>query len=173
MKIPAWQGGGVKRGKWGLAFFLMCWADLALANWTLNVGYHNPTHATYGVNFLYLGSQWGFEVGVGWLDFATVNTDDPENKEDAADDTARGVIAGDVDVKYFFKGSGLRPYAQVGSGAFVGAAAGKKFAGAAGLGGLFYGLGVFAGSPKFYGYLSALLDGHEHLSLQAGVGFDI
>lgn len=156
-----------------LGLVVMLSAEIAAANWTLNVGYHNPTNATYGLNFLYLGSRWGFEVGVGWLDFATVNTDDADEDEEKTDDTAAGVIAGDVDLKYFFKGSGLRPYLQVGAGAFVGASAGKETDAAAGLGGLFYGVGVLAGSPKFYGYASGLLGRHDDVTLQAGLGFDL
>ena len=160
---------------------LMLFAPDCFANWTLNLGYQNPRPATYGVNFLYVGSQWGFEAGIGWIDVdAEADTDDEADEandkddEDDEDDEndASLAVAGDIDVKYFFANGGVKPYLQLGLGAGLGADDDSGFH--AGAGGPFVGLGIFAGSPSLYVYVAASTSGSRDAPrIEAGIGFDI
>ena len=59
-------------GRWGRVALLVLAALAGLgastparADWTWNVGYQNPAGSTFGLNLLYLGTQWGIEFGVG------------------------------------------------------------------------------------------------------------
>lgn len=159
---------------------LLLFAPDCFANWTLNLGYQNPRPATYGVNFLYVGSQWGFEAGIGWIDVdAEADTDDDDDdegagkKEDDDDENdASFAVAGDVDVKYFFSSGGVRPYLQLGLGAGLGADDDSGVH--AGAGGPFVGLGIFGGSPSLYVYVAASTSGSRDAPrIEAGIGFDI
>lgn len=149
----------------------------AWANWTLNLGYHNPLNAQIGLNFLRMGSNWGFEVGIGWVDMDTIDTDKDNdrtsgnNTNTTEDDTARAAIAGEIDLKYFFGSGGFRPFLQGGMGAAVAAEVGKHLDAGAGLGGAFLGGGLLMGTPKFYGYVSASVI--NDVIVQGGIGFDI
>ncbi len=153
-------------------------APEGFADWTLNVGYHNPRPATYGVNFLYLGSQWGFEAGIGWIDVNAEKSSDDDD-DDATDGSAKDddgdasfAVAGDVDVKYFLASGGVRPYLQFGLGAGFGADDDSGFN--AGAGGPFGGIGLLAGSPSLYVYVAGTVDGAvQGPRLEAGVGFDL
>ncbi len=160
-------------------FFAM--APDCFADWTLNVGYHNPRPATYGVNFLYIGTSWGFEAGIGWLDVnaeKSADDDDVDAKNGTANDDAKDdgdasfAIAGDVDLKYFLASGGARPYLQFGIGAGFGADDDSGFD--AGAGGPFGGIGLLAGSPSLYLYVAASVDGAANdPRLEAGIGFDL
>ncbi len=158
--------------KW-MIFFNILFASLvtvssstAHANWTLNVGYQNPIVSTWGLNLLYIGSRWGFETGIGWID-AETGTD----KNDDKDSKASIHIAGDVDLKYFFSSGTARPFIQGGFG--VGLGAQSEVGAGAGTGGGFAGVGILLGSPKLYGYGSYNLGSSENSFVQAGLGFDI
>lgn len=145
----------------------------ALANWTLNLGYHNPLNSKLGVNFLYWGSQWNFEIGVGWLD-ADAEADDDKNEADKDDDKVSFSAAGDIDVKYRFSTGSVAPYVQFGFGAGTGAEVGDDTDAGVGIGGPFAGLGLFFGKPTLYGYLAGnyLLESKD-TEFQGGIGFDI
>lgn len=163
-----------------LAVMLVAGASVAEANWTVNVGYQNPVVSSWGLNLLYIGSSWGFEVGVGWIDAnANIDGDDDDDgngKNDEADDDddkASLALAGDVDVKYFFMPGSARPFAQAGFGVGFGATAGDDAGAGAGTGGGFAGVGILLGSPTFYGYGSFNVNGSDHTFVQAGLGADI
>lgn len=157
--------------------FLLGMSESALANWTLNLGYHNPLNAQMGVNFMRLSGNWGIEIGVGWINMDTIDTD--KDKDDSGstndstegDDTAHAALAGEIDLKYFFSSGSVRPFLQGGFGAGVAAEVGKKIDAGAGIGGPFIGGGLLFGSPKFYAYISTIVA--DHFPLQAGIGFDI
>lgn len=162
-----------------IAGLLVASASTAQANWTLNIGYQNPAVSTWGVNFLYLGSKWGFEAGIGWIDAeANVDDDDDENDDELAkgdedDDRASLRLAGDVDLKYFLTSGSARVFLQGGVGVGAGIAAGDDGGAGAGTGGGFGGVGVLLGSPSFYGYGSFNVNGSSHTFVQAGLGLDI
>ena len=148
----------------------------AFANWTLNVGYQNPIVSTWGLNLLYIGSEWGFEAGVGWVD-AEANVDDDEDDnnnnptDDDDDDSASLRVAGDIDLKYFFMSGAARPFLQGGFGVGLGAKSGEGAG--AGTGSGFVGLGILLGSPAIYGYGSINAISSEDTFIQAGLGVDI
>jgi hypothetical protein len=151
-------------------------ASSAHANWTLNVGYQNPIVSTWGLNLLYIGSQWGFEAGIGWIDAeAKVDEDEPDNNSnnDPDEDGSKAAIAiaGDIDLKYFFASGAARPFLQGGFGVDLGAKSGEGAG--AGTGGGFVGLGILLGSPSIYGYGSINVNGSQDSFYQAGLGVDI
>lgn len=155
----------------------LCLSDVAEANWTLNIGYHNPIVSTWGLNLLYIGSKFGFEAGVGWVEVDANGDDDQDDQpgDDENEDTAALRIAGDVDLKYFINSGAARAFLQGGVGVGIGANAGDESgAGAgAGTGGGFAGIGLLIGSPSVYAYGSFNISGSEDTFLQAGIGFDI
>ncbi len=157
---------------WIFLSFILLLSDRTLANWTLNLGYHNPLNAQVGINFMRLSGNWGFEVGIGWIDLDTIDTDkDKKDPDTKGDDTAHAAIAGELDLKYFFSSGSVRPFLQGGFGTGIAAEVGKKIDAGAGIGGPFIGGGLFFGSPGFYAYLSTIFA--DHFPLQAGIGFDI
>ena len=148
----------------GLACSLLLLASPAVADWTWNVGYHNPAGSTVGLNLLYLGPTFGFEAGLGWIDVRADSDDDKKTDGSFA-------AAGDVNLKYFVSSGKVRPYAQAGVAIGFGARTGSG-AGAS-TGGGFAGLGLLIGSPSFYGYGAYDLDGSRSAFVQAGLGFDL
>lgn len=145
----------------------------ASANWTLNLGYHNPLNSQLGVNFLYWGSQWNFEIGIGWID-ADAEADDDAGEEDPDDDKVSFAAAGDIDIKYRFTTGSVAPYIQFGFGAGTGAEVGDDTDAGVGIGGPFAGLGLFFGKPQLYGYVAGnYLIESEDTEFQGGIGFDI
>jgi len=174
----------VKRLAVLLAFF---WSFTAQADWTLNVGYHNPVGSTLGLNFLNFGSHWAFEIGVGWVDIksdaAEKVEDDDEDSDNANDDDEDDdddddkkttvAIGGDMDLKYLFRSGFFRPYLQAGLGYGGGRSIGTDSEPAHGVGGPFIGAGLMFGSPKFYAYGAVTTNLNHAHSLQAGLGFDL
>jgi hypothetical protein len=155
-----------------LALAGTCLASPSYANWTLNLGYHNPMNADLGVNFLYWGSQWNFEVGIGWVDADAKATDDKD--EAVKDDDGVGLaLAGDLNVKYRFVNGTIAPYVQLGIGAWTSAAVGDQTDANADLGGPFAGIGLMIGKPNLYVYAAYNVDKNENDQVQAGIGFDI
>ena len=61
----------------------MVTSSIASANWTLNLGYRNPPNSRYGINFLYLGTKFGFELGIGAgsIDAGTTENDDDDDDD--------------------------------------------------------------------------------------------
>lgn len=149
----------------------MMMSSAAWAGWTLNLGYHNPPGSLVGLNFLYLGSSFGFELGAGWLQFNTKDTDHSPSDNDK--DTAAFAILGDANIKYYFRpGTSVRPYIQGGMDAAIGGDVGKTTDLGAGIGGPFFGLGLFLGKPSFYGY-GAVNTGQGGMFVQGGLGFGL
>lgn len=163
----------IKRYILVIFFFLGIIPTPAFANWTLNIGHHNPLYSNLGVNFLYWGSQWNFELGIGWVD-ADAEADDDEDEEDKDDDHISAALAGDIDLKYRLTSGSISPYIQGGFAAYAGASVGDDTGADADLGGPFVGAGLFIGKPTFHVYVSGnyLLES-EDTQVQAGLGFDI
>lgn len=166
-----------------LIVVLLAKPDISQANMTINLGYHNPPQATLGLNFLYLSGDLGFEVGVGWVNFETLKSDEvdkddknttsqPTGSDDSPDDTAKFVVLGAFNLKYFFSKGSMRPYVMGGFGTGVAGALGEANDLDLSVGGGFAGIGILFGKPSFYGYFAALLRS-ESWRPQAGVGFDI
>ena len=151
---------------------IVCWyAPQVQATWTMGLGYHNPPSAKVGLNLFYYSMDWGFEVGLGWAD---VDTADTNNDEEETDDTATARIWGGMNLKYFLVGSWTKVYIQGGFGSGLGISAGKTTSGGASLGGPYGGVGVMMGGPKLYVYAGGILgQNDDDISGQAGFGFDI
>jgi len=178
---------------------LMGLAGLALvpgtarASWTVNAGYHNPAVSTYGLNLLNIGTNWGFEIGVGWIDVAVQDDDSkslarvpvPVAAEGRVSpslvrqDETRFALAGGASLKYFFSSGKVRPYLQGGADFGIGATTGKdkdgKDDGGAGASafGPYGGLGLLIGSPSFYIYGAYNLAEHQNTFAQAGLGIGL
>ena len=135
--------------------------------WTLNIGYQNPVVSTWGLNLLYIGSSWGFEAGLGWVDLQNHNTTDQNGKTTT---NTSFHAAGDVNLKYFLSDGSLRPYLQ--AGVAVGLGADNNGAGA-GAGDGFGGIGLLLGSAKLYAYGSYNINVAHYTFAQAGIGFGL
>jgi hypothetical protein len=161
-------------------------ASLAHAAWSVNAGYHNPAGSTYGLNLLYQGQKWGFEVGVGYIDAQTIEeadkkngdeTDDAAAADETSDDKAKKKttganvnLGGDVNLKYFLASGGARPYLQAGVGVGLGATAGKHTGLGAGTGEGFAGLGIIFGRDAVYAYVSYNITASKLTFAQVGIG---
>jgi hypothetical protein len=156
-----------------LTILLFTPASSAWANWTLNLGYHNPPHAQVGINFLYWGSNWNFEAGIGWINAEAAADDDSTVEEKNEKDELSLAISGDLNVKYRFSSGGIAPYVQFGMAAAMGAAVGDENDAGAGLGSPFVGLGLMFGKPSLYAYAAYNFWSSEQGEPQAGIGFDI
>ncbi|MEN9528404.1 MAG: hypothetical protein RI932_277 [Pseudomonadota bacterium] len=100
-------------------------------SWGMLLGYNNPAGSKLGLNFLYQGAPFGFEVGVG----------DVDETKTASGEKKGAVIWGDVDIKYYPSVGLWRPFLEGGltysvgiAGSERGLAAGSPFAG----GGILY-----------------------------------
>lgn len=157
-------------------FCLAFLSDTSFANWTLNLGYHNPPVANFGVNLLYFSNPWAFEIGLGWVD-AEANSEDDEDLETSTDEDDEDSIevraAGAFNLKYFLSNGGIKPYIQGGFGLGIGAKTGDDSSLGAGVGGGYAGIGLFLGSPKFYAYGSINAGRGSNTFTQLGIGFDI
>ncbi|MFW7380897.1 MAG: hypothetical protein ACOH5I_18925 [Oligoflexus sp.] len=163
-----------------LVLFTMLMSAPCLANWTFNLGYHNPPGSKVGVNFLYWSQPLMFEIGIGWIDVDSLDNEDTNEagnndattEEESTD--LRVAVAGALNVKYMLTSGGVRPYLQLGVGAGSYVQAGDDTDLGAGIGGLYGGLGLMAGSPQFYAYASYNIHGNSnHNFAQFGIGFDI
>jgi len=158
----------------GLASAGFCLATPSYADWTLNLGYHNPVNANLGVNFLYWGSQWNFEVGIGWAEARAKATDDADDTTgEKDDDEVRAAVAGDLNVKYRLTTGSVAPYLQLGIGAWTAAQVGDRSDADADLGGPFAGVGLMFGKPNIYAYAAYNVFRSNEGQFQAGIGFDI
>lgn len=162
-----------------LIFLCLTGSATAFGNWTMNLGYRNPPGAQYGLNFLYWGSQWGFELGVGYVDLDALDLDDEDDEDtataeaDSEEESVRLAATGAVNVKYFMARGTLTPYLQGGLGAATALEAGDTNDLNAGVGGIYGGLGLLIGSPSFHVYGCFLIGARGSSGLQAGLGFDI
>lgn len=149
-----------------VTFLLVVFANSQNASaygWSWSLGYNNPPGSTVGVNFMYLWSNWAFEFGIGGVQQST-GTDSGGNETKATS------VLGDVDFKYLFGSSWLRPYLQFGAGssATVTNQSGNTLS--AGIGGNYYGAGIFLMGNPFHIYLSYNMASSSFI--QAGLGFD-
>jgi len=134
-------------------------SNLALAgDWSFNLGYNNPPGSTVGLNFMDLGSQWAFEFGVGGI----------QSNNQGNSSTS---VLGDINFKYLFGGSGVRPYIQVGAGSAATVTTGSGTTANVGIGGVFGGVGIMAVGRPLYIYLSGDVGGNSNFFFQAGVGY--
>ena len=147
---------------------LLLMAEQAFGNWTLNLGYRNPPSSQYGVNFLYIGSKFGFELGIG---SGSVSSDDTDNN-DESDDNVTASLSGAISAKWYLSKGTFSPYLQLGFGSSTSVTAGEDTGANADLGGPYLGLGILIGSPSFYLYGGLVLV-ENHNFLQGGLGFDI
>ncbi len=131
------------------------------AGWSWSLGYNNPPGATVGLNFMHLWSNWAFEVGIGAVQVKDENS--TTNNEDAK--TLQ--VAGDVDLKYLFGSGWFRPYLQGGMGAGIGVKSGDETSAGAGIGGGYFGGGIFMIGNPFYLYASY----NSPSFAQVGIGF--
>lgn len=138
------------------------------ATTTFNAGWHNPPVSTWGINALWMGPTWGFEIGVGQVEASGSSSDNDED-----DDSASLAIGGGLNGKYFFAGGRARPYAQLGIGLGFNGTVGDNGGAGAGAGGVYGGLGIMMGSESFYGYGSVNAASNEHVFGQIGMGFGI
>lgn len=143
-----------------LSCFLLLFTSIAQADWTWNIGYHNPPNSTIGVNFEYFWSKWALELGAGFLDFGTKDRSN----------TATLYLAGDVNMKYLFLSGVFRPYLMGGLGLGSGTSVGDNTALGASAGGGFVGGGVLMRGHPVYAYLGLAIGNAS--TFQFGVGFD-
>jgi len=157
-----------------LVFCLLMTSKPCFANWTLNLGYHNPPGSKFGVNFLYWAEPLMFEIGIGWIDVKSLDDDQDENASEDSDEDLRVAIAGAINVKYVLSSGGIKPYLQIGAGAGSFVQAGDNSDIGATVGGLYGGLGLLLGSPRFYAYGSFNIHANSNNTFaQFGIGFDI
>lgn len=133
------------------------------SNWGWNLGSNNPPGATLGLNFMNLGSHWAFEFGVGGVQ-QNRGTDPATNEE-----TKSVSLLGAVNLKYLFDGRTLRPYIQGGAGSSATVVTTSGASLAAGIGGAYFGGGIFLLGNPVYGYLSYNLGGGTGY-FQLGIG---
>ena len=126
------------------------------ANWSWNVGYHNPPGAEVGINFMKLWSNWAFEAGIGSLD---INSNNNNSDGDSLQ------IGGALSLKYLFMSGFFRPYVQGGFGTGLAIGDGASL----GTGNSYLGAGAFFIGKPFYVYLSLLFENNG--STQLGIGF--
>lgn len=161
---------------WLLALLPFCLTSkTAKADWTLNLGYHNPVYSHVGVNFLYWGSQWNFELGIGWIDGKAQEAEDKDNNgTNEKGNKVSAAAAGDINLKYRFFTGTFSPYIQGGFGASTYAEVGDDNGADANLGGPFVGAGFFIGQKSFHIYVAGnyLVD-PKTTQIQGGIGFDI
>lgn len=147
-------------------------SQMARADWTANIGYHNPVIATYGLNLLYFGQSIGFEVGLGWIDVKSETSKD-SSSDSSTDSSSKKTntslhLAGDLDLKYFFTSGKVRPYVQ--GGVAYGIGASTNNGASAGTGGGFAGLGLLFGGPPLYAYAAYNFDSSRDGFVQVGLG---
>lgn len=154
---------------------LLLSSKVARADWTLNLGYHNPVYSNLGVNFLYWGSQWNFEVGIGWIDGNAQSAEDRDNNgTNEEDNHVSAAAAGDIDIKYRFMTGAFAPFIQGGFGASTWAKVGDDSGADANIGGPFVGAGFFLGKQSFHVYIAGnYMIESEDSQIQGGIGFDI
>ena len=153
-----------------LALIFLLPASPSLANWSLNIGYHNPPQAGLGVNFLYDWTQFALELGIG-----NIRTDANFNNDSKTQgDNGVGLgFGGDINGKFLFMQGPVRPYLQLGTLLGTYGSVGRSSGLGLGSGGIFFGGGLWIGqTSSIHGYLSYNLINSSSF-LQAGLGFDI
>ncbi len=134
----------------------------AFAGFGLNLGYDNPRGSDIGLNLLFRGSNFGGELGFGYVD-------------GVLDGDQRIYTNGDFDLKFFIgKGGKVEPYVQVGTSYWFSVNDGVNFH----IGdSWFAGLGLMAstqgGGKGLMGYFAAdyLFGTSNKFYWEAGIGF--
>jgi hypothetical protein len=114
---------------------------------------------------MHLWSKWAFEVGIGSFDSKKSSSDTSTSGENKSNTVT---VGGDINLKYLFGSSWLRPYLQ--GGVLVGTATNSSGA-AVGTGSGFFGAGLLLKGNPFYFYIGANLIGGS-TDAHAGLGFD-
>lgn len=143
--------------------------SLAKEGWSFNLGYHNPPGATAGANFMRLWNHVAIELGIGWLDLSSSTRSG--NSNNGKNGTSSLGVAGDANLKYLFLDRAFRPYIQGGFSIGSVTSAGDNTGVAAGVGGGFFGGGLFITGQKIYAYGSIDSAGGLNTFYQAGLGF--
>nr|HPI41493.1 hypothetical protein [Pseudobdellovibrionaceae bacterium] len=146
-------------------FFFNSLTCQAMSGWSWNLGYNNPPGAQVGLNFMHLWSQWAFEVGIGGV------SQSQGVSATTGEETKSTSVLGDLNLKYLFSSGTFRPYLQVGTGTAASIVSHSGTSVSAGVGGIYYGGGLFLMSSSFYVYLSLNSGGGSSYS-QAGLGFN-
>lgn len=153
---------------------VVLWPQIALSETSINIGYHNPIYARYGLNILFLNGNTGFEIGLGGLD-AEIDLDGKDD-DDAlgtsqdSDDNSGVTLVGGLNGKYFFGSGGVRTYLQVGIGASISAEDNEGSNASAST--PYLGGGIWLGGSSIYVYGSYNVSNHWNF-IQAGLGFPI
>lgn len=145
--------------------FVSLQAKASGQGWSWNIGQNNPPGADYGLNFFYLGDNFGFEIGIGGI-----QTDETKSNGQKSDTFA---INGAASLKYLFRsGQVFRPYLQAGtSSGFNVTSTNDDTSAGVGLGGQGYtGIGFFLIGNPFYFYAS--YNKANSSFTQFGIGFD-
>lgn len=124
-------------------------------NWSGSVAHNNPPGANIGLNFMYLWSNWAFELGIG-------------NAQSSNSSTS---VSGDINFKYLFRSGVFRPYLQFGAGSGVSVTTNNNGGAGAGVGGGFAGAGIFLLGNPIYAYGSYNI-GNGSNFYQLGIGYD-
>jgi len=151
------------------AMILIPLSSQAKEGWSFNVGYQNPPGALVGVNFMRFWTHWAIELGIGWINLnSSSRTSDPKNGTNGSSSVA---VAGDANLKYLFLNGDLRPYIQGGFSVASVTSVGDNTGVAAGVGGGFFGGGLFLSGQKVFAYGSINSAGGLNTFFQAGLGF--
>lgn len=139
------------------------------SGWSWGIGYHNPPNATLGLNFMYLWTNWAFEVGLGYINSTESSSSSSSSSSSNNNNDVNLSVAGDINLKYLFGSGTFRPYLQGGSYAGVAAHSGSGSNVGASVGGGFAGLGFYLMGGSFDFYLGYVTAGNG--SLQLGLNF--
>lgn len=153
--------------KTGLVVLILCFSPLSYAGygWSWSLAYNNPPGALVGLNFMHLWTNWAFELGIGGVQQSQgVNSTTGE-------ETKALSVLGDINFKYLFSNGTVRPYLQAGTGTSASIVNNSGTTVSAGVGGLYYGGGLFLMSSSFYLYLSLNSSGGSSYP-QVGLGFN-
>jgi hypothetical protein len=144
--------------------FLLLFPYKSMADWSWNLGYNNPPGATLGLNFMHLWTNWAFEVGLGAVQQSKgVDVSGKEVKSVS--------LLGDINMKYLFSSGTVRPYLMLGAGSAASVVQSNQTSVSAGIGGSYYGAGIFLMGNPFYVYLGYANGGGNGFP-QVGLGFN-
>ncbi len=143
-------------------------SSVTFANWSWNIGYHNPPGSAFGLNFMKLWSNWAVEVGIGYLGSSeTKSSTTNSGSSNSNSNTAQISTSGDLNLKYLFSSGTFRPYLQGGLG--TAASVSNKTGANASASNNFVGAGFFLMGSSVYFYTSYVYN-TEGL-FQVGIGF--
>lgn len=129
-------------------FVLLTFEQSRASGWSWNLGVNNPPGSTLGVNFMHLASNWAFELGIGGVQ-QSKGIDSTTNQE-----TKAVSVLGDINLKYLFNGKVIRPYVQLGAGSSASIITNSGTSAGVGIGGGYFGGGLFFLGNPVYGYIS-------------------